>query len=103
MKGSSKRVERAAKMGSIAVDKGTPIKTDTEATIASVGITGLRYIELTSGTVDAADLPPGNTIRSRESLLAAMTGTAETAILIAVVLVNNLLALTSDENKELIN
>lgn len=86
----------------IGVDRGTPIKTDTEATIASVGITGLRYIELISGTVAAPDLPPGSTIIAKESLLSAVTGTAETAILKAEILMDNLLAITSEENKELI-
>lgn len=84
----------------ISVRRGTPIKTDTEATIASVGITGLRYIELTSGTVDASDLPSGSTIPGTESFLSAMTGTAETAVLKAEILMDNLLAFTSDENRE---
>lgn len=87
----------------IGVDRGAPVKTDTEATIASVGITGLRYIELTSGTIAAPDLPPGSTIIAKESLLSAVTGTAETAILKAEILMDNLLAITSDENKELIH
>ena len=86
----------------ISVSRGTPIKMDTEATIASVGITGLRYIELSSGTVDARDLPSGSTITGTESLLSAMTGTAETAVVKAEVLMDNLLAITSEENREVL-
>jgi len=86
----------------ISVSRGTPIKTDTEATIASVGITGLRYIELSSGTVEARDLPSGSTITGTESLLSAMTGTAETAVVKAEVLMDNLLAITSEENREVL-
>jgi ABC-type transporter Mla subunit MlaD len=86
----------------ISVSRGTPIKTDTEATIASVGITGLRYIELSSGTVEAPDLPSGSTITGTESLLSAMTGTAETAVVKAEVLMDNLLAITSEENREVL-
>jgi phospholipid/cholesterol/gamma-HCH transport system substrate-binding protein len=86
----------------ISVSRGTPMKTDTEATIASVGITGLRYIELTSGTLEASDLPSGSTIIGTESFLSAMTGTAETAVLKAEILMDNLLAITNDENRQTI-
>ncbi|MEF3193133.1 MAG: MCE family protein [Halothiobacillaceae bacterium] len=39
--------------------EGTPIKTDTRASIATQGVTGLAFIELTGGTVGAPDLRPG--------------------------------------------
>ena len=84
----------------IGVESGTPIKTDTDATIASVGITGLRYIELSPGSVDAPDLPAGSTIVGTESFLSAISGTAETAVLKADVLIDNLLAITSEENRK---
>jgi phospholipid/cholesterol/gamma-HCH transport system substrate-binding protein len=86
----------------IAVAADTPIKKDTDATIASVGITGLRYIELSPGSVDAPDLPSGSTIVGTESFLSSMSATAETAVLKADVLIDNLLALTSDDNQEMI-
>lgn len=41
------------------VVEGTPIKTDTKATIASQGLTGLSYIELSGGSVEAPPLRPG--------------------------------------------
>ena len=84
----------------IAVDADTPIKTNTEATIGSVGITGLRYIELLPGEAEARDLPPGSTITGTESFLSSISGTAESAILKAEVLIDNLLTLTSEENRE---
>jgi phospholipid/cholesterol/gamma-HCH transport system substrate-binding protein len=87
----------------IGVDKDTPMKTDTEATIASVGITGLRYIELIPGSVNAPDLPSGSTIVGKESFLSAVTGTAETAVLKAEILLDNLLAITNERNRELID
>lgn len=86
----------------ISVDKDTPMKIDTDATIASVGITGLRYIELIPGTVSAPALPSGATIVGTESLLSSLSGTAETAVLKSEVLIDNLLAMTSDENRELL-
>lgn len=39
--------------------EGTPIKTDTKATISSQGLTGLSYIELSGGSVEAPPLLPG--------------------------------------------
>ncbi|MFZ5467385.1 MAG: MlaD family protein [Pseudomonadota bacterium] len=39
--------------------EGTPIKTDTRASIATQGVTGLAFIELTGGTVGSPDLRPG--------------------------------------------
>lgn len=86
----------------ISVDADTPMKTNTGATIGSVGITGLRYIELLPGEAEARDLPPGSTITGTESFLSSISGTAESAILKAEVLIDNLLALTSDENRELV-
>jgi phospholipid/cholesterol/gamma-HCH transport system substrate-binding protein len=86
----------------ISVDKTTPIKVDTEASIASFGITGLRYIELIPGSLDARDLPSGSTIVGAESFLSSISGTAETAVLKAEILIDNLLALTSPENRELL-
>jgi phospholipid/cholesterol/gamma-HCH transport system substrate-binding protein len=41
------------------IEEGTPIKTDTRASIATQGVTGLAFIELTGGTVSAPDLRPG--------------------------------------------
>jgi len=41
------------------IEEGTPIKTDTRASIATQGVTGLAFIELSGGTIDAPDLRPG--------------------------------------------
>lgn len=41
------------------IEEGTPIKTDTRASIATQGVTGLAFIELTGGTVGSPDLRPG--------------------------------------------
>ncbi len=84
----------------ISVDKATPIRQNTEATIGTVGITGLRYIDLMPGSADAPDLPPGSTITGTESFLASISGTAESAIIKAEVLIDNLLEITSEDNRE---
>ncbi|MEW6765311.1 MAG: MlaD family protein [Pseudomonadota bacterium] len=41
------------------IEQGTPIKTDTRASIATQGVTGLAFIELSGGTLAAPDLEPG--------------------------------------------
>lgn len=41
------------------IEEGTPIKVDTRASIATQGVTGAAFIELTGGTVTAPDLHPG--------------------------------------------
>lgn len=41
------------------IEEGTPIKIDTRASIATQGVTGLAFIELTGGTMSAPDLRPG--------------------------------------------
>jgi ABC-type transporter Mla subunit MlaD len=48
----------------IKVERGTPIKEDTEASLILVGITGLKQVELFGGTREAALLEPGEFIRS---------------------------------------
>lgn len=42
----------------VALDAGTPVKTDTIATLALQGITGVAYIELTKGTQESPPLTP---------------------------------------------
>lgn len=84
----------------ISVDKDAPVKEDTDATIASVGITGLRYIELIPGAVDTPDLPSGSRISGTESFLSSISGTAETAVLKSEILIDNLLAITNEENRD---
>ncbi|MBW6515847.1 MAG: MCE family protein [Candidatus Cloacimonetes bacterium] len=48
----------------VRVEKGTPIKTDTEASLILVGITGLKQVELFGGTTEAKLLEPGGYIRA---------------------------------------
>ncbi|MEW6446080.1 MAG: MlaD family protein [Pseudomonadota bacterium] len=41
------------------IEQGTPVKADTRASIATQGVTGLAFIELSGGTLGAVDLKPG--------------------------------------------
>jgi len=45
----------------------TPIKTDSEAFLSSVGLLGDFYIEISPGSLQAPELPAGSQIKSRET------------------------------------
>ncbi|MDP6699416.1 MAG: MlaD family protein [Candidatus Latescibacteria bacterium] len=53
------------------------IRTDTEARMASLGITGLKYIELFGGSDSAAILPPGASIAASETFFSNLQERAE--------------------------
>ncbi|MHB8654376.1 MAG: MlaD family protein [Terriglobia bacterium] len=48
------------------VDAGTPIRTNSNARISSLGFLGDNYVEVSPGTRDAPRLPPGSVIPSTE-------------------------------------
>lgn len=63
------------------VDKGVPIKTDSEAYINIIGFVSDYYIEISTGTEDAPLLPPGSEIPGRSvATFNEMIAQAETAI-----------------------
>ena len=69
----------------LAVQPGTPIKTDTVATLSSQGITGIAFIELLGGSISAPELiasePDGiPQIKAKPSLLMRLD-TAVTALI----------------------
>ena len=82
----------------ISLEKDVPIRTDTEAEMAFLGITGLKLIELKSGTTTAGDLPPGSFIQSSPSMTEEITGRAEVIAEKAETILNNLITFTSGEN-----
>lgn len=61
----------------LALERGTPVTVDTEATLRSQGLTGIAYVELAGGTKGAAPLQPGPdgqppVIRTKPSLSARL-------------------------------
>ena len=84
----------------IEVDLGTPIKTDTEAIVTAVGITGLKYIELFRGSIESADLEIGGSIGAGASLFDNITGRAEIIMAKLEQVLNNLNVLLSLETTE---
>jgi phospholipid/cholesterol/gamma-HCH transport system substrate-binding protein len=83
----------------IAVDEGTPIKEDVRAEISTIGITGLKQIELRGGTVESAMLKPGGYIHAGKSITEDITGRAEIITEKIELVLNNLLELTSAANQ----
>jgi phospholipid/cholesterol/gamma-HCH transport system substrate-binding protein len=61
----------------VELERGLPVRTDTEATLQFAGITGLKQIDLRGGTAGAGRLPPGGTIRTGETVLDRFERTAE--------------------------
>jgi phospholipid/cholesterol/gamma-HCH transport system substrate-binding protein len=87
----------------IGVRPGTPIKTNTVASIAAQGITGLSYIALTGGTNDAPLLEPRAgkrraTIPSTTSALERLVDEAPNLLANANVVAERAAALLSEEN-----
>jgi phospholipid/cholesterol/gamma-HCH transport system substrate-binding protein len=86
----------------ISLQKDTPVKENTLAVLNVQGITGLRFIELAGGTSGATTLPPGSSIRPGTSVVDKLTGQAEALSIRAELLINQLVALTGDENRALV-
>jgi len=84
----------------VAMDSGTPIKEDVRAVISSIGITGIKRVELVGGTNEAANLVPGSFIIPGDSPLDAITGKAEIIAEKAELLLTNMVSLTSEMNRE---
>jgi len=83
----------------ISVKEGTPIKEDVLATLVSVGITGIKQIELTGGSNKADLLMPGSDILPGTSTMEDITGKAEKIAEKFELLLNNIIAVTSEDNR----
>lgn len=86
----------------LALDPKTPVTTDTRAVVAAIGITGLKFIELTGGTARSTKIEPNtkkSEIRPGESVLQTLTGKATDIATKMEAVLNNVLALTNTENR----
>jgi phospholipid/cholesterol/gamma-HCH transport system substrate-binding protein len=84
----------------VSLDHGTPIKEDTEAEINFLGITGLKVIELVSGSNESNYLLPGGFIKPGRSITEEITGKAEVIAGQAERVLNNIATLTDAANRE---
>lgn len=84
---------------SVELKPETPIKEDSRATLQFQGITGLKFIEISDGTVDANPLPEGSVIPEGETTLSRITGRAEDITHKVELVMNNMLDITREENR----
>lgn len=82
------------------VNRGTPMKTDMVTTLGSFGITGLKYIEITGGSYDNPDLPPGSEVRSQLSTFGKLSLRADSIALKVDRLLGNVISITESQNRE---
>lgn len=84
----------------VSVKEGTPIKEDVSAALTPIGITGLLQIEISGGSNAAEFLVPGSYIESGGSAFQSITGKAEIIAEKVEVLLNNLAAITNEDNRQ---
>lgn len=89
----------------IEVAAGTPIREDTEATLALQGITGIAYIQLTGGTQESPELEPAPgreraVIPSHPSQLSALIDAAPELLERFISVISRLEELLGHENLE---
>ncbi len=84
----------------LSLREGTPVKTDATADIVSMGITGLKTIEIRGGSNDADFLEEEKFIPQGTSLVEDISGQAEVIAFKVEEVLNNLIAFTQPENLE---
>jgi phospholipid/cholesterol/gamma-HCH transport system substrate-binding protein len=77
-----------------------PMKVDMYATTGSIGITGLKYIEISGGSNEAAILKPGGEIPSRVSLMANISSKAEALTEKVEILLNHVNIITHPDSMQ---
>jgi phospholipid/cholesterol/gamma-HCH transport system substrate-binding protein len=78
--------------------EGTPVKTDTTAVMVSMGITGLKFVELAGGTKKSKLLKPGSEIKAGQSLIGTLEGKAQDIAVKMELALNKINAVLTDEN-----
>ena len=87
-----------------AIERGTPIKTDTVAVLKTQGLTGIAYVELGGGSRDAPPLQASGpdeypTIRTKPSLSARLENVLTTVLAKLDHTSDNIDAILSDSNR----
>ena len=84
----------------VSIKEGTPIKEDVRADITTLGITGLKAIELRGGTNESLLLEPDGYIKAGTSMMEDITGKTEIIAEKIELALNNIIRLTSDTNQD---
>lgn len=80
------------------VQSDFPMKQGMFAQTSGMGLTGLKYVEISGGTEDAPFLKPGSEIPTKTSALAAISGKAETIAAKIEILINQLNRITDPDS-----
>lgn len=84
----------------INVEPGTPVKEDTEAVLALVGITGIKAIEIKGGSNQAANLKPGSQIKTGSTMLDDISDRALSIAEKLDLIANNIGEITGGQNQD---
>ncbi len=83
----------------LTLNEGTPVAEDSKANLGSMGITGLKYIELTRGSKGARLREPGEVIPEGTSLIDDLSGQAGDIARKVQETLDNVNALTGPDNR----
>ena len=83
----------------IEVGAETPVKTDTVATLQSLGVTGVSFVALSGGSPEAENLPEGETIRSETSALQSVLQGAPELLQKALLLLEDINDVVNPDNR----
>jgi phospholipid/cholesterol/gamma-HCH transport system substrate-binding protein len=84
----------------LSLKDGTPVKVDATADIVSMGITGLKTIEIRGGSNEAEYLKEEQFIQQGSSLVDDISGQAEAIAFKVEEVLNNIISFTQPENME---
>lgn len=78
--------------------EGTPVKEDTTAVMVAMGITGLKFVELTGDSARAKRLKPGQEIKAGQSFIGTLEGKAQDIAVKTELAITQINMLLSDKN-----
>ncbi len=84
----------------IGIETGIPVRSDVRASVAPVGISGISQLQLSGGSSDAPLLEPGDRLSAETSLMATLTGSAESVAGGVDELIEALVEVLGPENRE---
>lgn len=87
-------------MLTIQIEPGTPIKEDTEAVLALVGITGIKAVEIRGGSNEARTLKPLSTIKAGTTMIDNISDRASSIVDKLDIIAENIGEMTNVQNRD---
>lgn len=84
----------------IQIEPGTPIKEDTEAVLALVGITGIKAVEIKGGTNEAVTMKPLSFIKAGSTMIDDISDRAASIVDKLELIAENVHELTNQQNRD---